>query len=65
MIDLLILALVLLIVLAIIANHIRVIPEYQRLVILRLGRVRRIAGPGLVVLVPLIDKGIVVDLREQ
>ncbi|MEM4790179.1 MAG: SPFH domain-containing protein [Thermofilum sp.] len=65
MIDLLILALALLIVLAIIANHIRVIPEYQRLVILRLGRVRRIAGPGLVVLVPLIDKGIVVDLREQ
>ncbi|MEM1631539.1 MAG: SPFH domain-containing protein [Thermofilum sp.] len=65
MVDLLILALVLLIVLAIIAGHIRVIPEYQRLVILRLGRVRRIAGPGLVVLVPLIDKGIVVDLREQ
>ena len=49
----------------IIASYIRIVPEYQRLVVLRLGRVVRIAGPGLVFLVPFIEQGITVDLREQ
>ncbi|MCI4409073.1 MAG: SPFH/Band 7/PHB domain protein [Thermofilum sp.] len=49
----------------IIASYIRIVPEYQRLVVLRLGRVVRVAGPGLVFLVPFIDQGITVDLREQ
>ncbi|MCC6004372.1 MAG: SPFH/Band 7/PHB domain protein [Thermofilum sp.] len=49
----------------IIASYIRIVPEYQRLVVLRLGRVVRIAGPGLVILVPFIEQGITVDLREQ
>jgi len=49
----------------IIASYIRIVPEYQRLVVLRLGRVVRIAGPGLIFLVPFIERGIIVDLREQ
>jgi regulator of protease activity HflC (stomatin/prohibitin superfamily) len=49
----------------IIASYIRIVPEYQRLVVLRLGRVVKIAGPGLVFLVPFIEQGITVDLREQ
>jgi regulator of protease activity HflC (stomatin/prohibitin superfamily) len=63
--DIFLLFLVLAVVVAIIAPNIKIVPEYQRLVVLRLGRVIGAAGPGLVILVPFIDRGIVVDLREQ
>ncbi len=52
-------------------NAVRIIPEYQRLVVFRLGRVlpseKRLiggSGPGLVLLSPGIDRGVKVDLRE-
>jgi len=44
---------------------IRVVREYQRLVVFRLGRVLGAKGPGLVVLIPVIDQPVRVDLREQ
>lgn len=50
---------------SIIASSIRIVPEYQRIVVLRLGRVVKVAGPGIVLLIPFIDRGILVDLREQ
>jgi regulator of protease activity HflC (stomatin/prohibitin superfamily) len=55
------------IVLAIIllASAIRVVPEYMRLVVFRLGRCVGSKGPGLVILIPIIDRGVSVDLREQ
>ncbi len=65
MIDLLFLILVLLILGYIIWSSIKIVPEYQRLVVFRLGRAIKVAGPGLVFLIPFIDKGVVVDLREQ
>ncbi len=44
----------------------KIVPEYQRLVVLRLGKVlHEPKGPGIVILIPLIDKGIRVDLREK
>ncbi len=43
---------------------IRIIPEYQRIVVFRLGRLLGTKGPGLVWLIPFFDKGTVVDLRE-
>jgi regulator of protease activity HflC (stomatin/prohibitin superfamily) len=46
------------------ANAIRIMPEYQRLVVFRLGRLIGTKGPGLVILIPFIDKGSKVDLRE-
>lgn len=46
-------------------NAIRIVPEYQRLVIFRLGRSIGAKGPGLVFLIPFIDRGVRVDLREQ
>jgi regulator of protease activity HflC (stomatin/prohibitin superfamily) len=52
------------IILGIVASHIKVIPEYKRLVIFRLGKLIAIKGPGLVFLVPIIDRGVEVDLRE-
>ena len=48
------------------ANAIRVVPEYQRLVVFRLGRVQpQPKGPGIVILIPVIDRAVRVDLREQ
>jgi regulator of protease activity HflC (stomatin/prohibitin superfamily) len=54
-----------LIVLIVVALAIRVVPEYQRLVVLRLGRVIGAKGPGLVLLIPVVDRGVRVDLRER
>jgi regulator of protease activity HflC (stomatin/prohibitin superfamily) len=50
---------------AFLANALWVVPEYQRLVVFRLGRVREAKGPGLVVLIPVVDRGVRVDLRER
>jgi regulator of protease activity HflC (stomatin/prohibitin superfamily) len=52
-------------VLVVLPLAIRVVPEYQRLVVLRLGRVVGAKGPGLVLLIPLVDRGVRVDLRER
>lgn len=46
-------------------NAIRVLQEYQRLVVFRLGRCIGARGPGLVLLIPVIDRAIKVDLRER
>jgi regulator of protease activity HflC (stomatin/prohibitin superfamily) len=53
------------VVLVILFNAIRIVPEYQRLVVFRLGRCVGERGPGLVLLVPIIDRAVRVDLREQ
>ncbi len=53
------------VVVGILATSIRVVPEYQRLVVFRLGRVLGQKGPGLVLLFPIIDSARTVDLREQ
>ncbi len=46
-------------------NAIRIVPEYQRLVVFRLGRSIGSKGPGIVFLIPVIDRAVKVDLREQ
>jgi regulator of protease activity HflC (stomatin/prohibitin superfamily) len=51
-------------VLLVLFKAIRIVPEYQRLVVFRLGRLLATKGPGLVILIPFIDKGTIVDLRE-
>ena len=52
-------------VLALIASAIRIVPEYQRLVVFRLGRCVGSRGPGIVFLIPVVDRAVKVDLREQ
>jgi len=54
------------------ANAIRIVPEYQRLVVFWLGRVQQPgprlfggSGPGVVLLVPGFHRAVKVDLREQ
>ena len=47
----------------ILANAVRVVREYERLVVFRLGRVIGERGPGLVLLIPLVDRAVKVGLR--
>lgn len=54
-----------LVVLALLVSAIRIIPEYQRLVVFRLGRCVGAKGPGVIFLIPVVDRGVKVDLREQ
>ena len=42
---------------------VRIVPEYERGVIFRLGRVQGAKGPGLFFIIPFIDKMVKVDLR--
>ena len=54
---------ILLIVLLILSSSVRIVPEYKRLVIFRLGRLAGSRGPGIVFLIPIIDRPVSVDLR--
>ncbi|MDW8434501.1 MAG: slipin family protein [Aquificaceae bacterium] len=45
------------------AAAVKIVPEYQRAVIFRLGRAIGAKGPGLFILIPIIDKMVKVDLR--
>jgi len=45
-------------------NGIRIVREYQRLVVFRLGRSIGQKGPGVVYLIPVVDRAVLVDLRE-
>jgi regulator of protease activity HflC (stomatin/prohibitin superfamily) len=56
---------VLIIGLLMLGSAIRIVPEYRRLVVFRLGRCIGAKGPGVVFLIPVVDRGVVVDLREQ
>jgi regulator of protease activity HflC (stomatin/prohibitin superfamily) len=47
------------------ASAIRIVQEYERLVVFRLGRSMGERGPGLILLWPFIERGVKVDLREQ
>lgn len=63
--TLIVLGLFVVVVLVIILTHLKIVPEYKRLVVFRLGKIIGIKGPGLVFLVPIIDSGTWIDLREM
>jgi regulator of protease activity HflC (stomatin/prohibitin superfamily) len=56
---------VLLVVLIGLARAVKIVREYQRIVLFRLGRAIGIRGPGLVLINPVTDRTSLVDLREQ
>jgi regulator of protease activity HflC (stomatin/prohibitin superfamily) len=58
-------ALILLFVILVLPNAIKIVPEYQRLVLFRLGRCVGIRGPGFVLIIPIIDRVVRADLRER
>jgi regulator of protease activity HflC (stomatin/prohibitin superfamily) len=45
------------------ASALRVLNEYERAVIFRLGRIIHTKGPGLIILIPVVDKMVKVDMR--
>jgi regulator of protease activity HflC (stomatin/prohibitin superfamily) len=51
-------------ILVLVPRAIKIVPEYSRLVLFRLGRCVGIRGPGLVIIIPIIDRVVRVDLRE-
>jgi regulator of protease activity HflC (stomatin/prohibitin superfamily) len=60
-----IVVLVLVLIAVIAYSSIRIVREYQRLVLFRLGRCVGERGPGLVLLFPIADQPVRIDLREQ
>jgi regulator of protease activity HflC (stomatin/prohibitin superfamily) len=59
----LVLAVVLALVVALAGASVRVLREYERAVVFRLGRLLEQKGPGLILLIPVIDRMVRVDLR--
>jgi len=45
------------------AAAIRILNEYERAVIFRLGRIIGAKGPGLIILIPIVDRMVRVDMR--
>ncbi len=56
---------VLVVAFVLLATAVRIVPEYQRLVVFRLGRCVGEKGPGIIFLIPIVDQARKVDLREQ
>ena len=54
----------LIVILILLMMSVRVVPEFGRLVVFRLGRCRGAKGPGLLFLMPVMDRAVKVDLRE-
>jgi len=54
---------ILILILLFLASAIRVLAEYERGVIFRLGRVIAAKGPGLIILIPIIDRMVKISLR--
>ena len=52
-------------VLALIAASLKILPEYERGVVFLLGRFQRVKGPGLRIVVPVIQRLVRVDLRVR
>jgi regulator of protease activity HflC (stomatin/prohibitin superfamily) len=63
--TLVILIVIFLLFLYLIGSVIRIVPEYQRLVILALGRYAGTRGPGIVIVLPLLERAITRDMRES
>jgi regulator of protease activity HflC (stomatin/prohibitin superfamily) len=53
------------IILAILFYSIRILREYERAVVFLLGRLWKVKGPGLVIIVPIIQQMVRVDLRTR
>ena len=54
---------VIVLVILFLANAIRILNEYERGVIFRLGRVIQAKGPGIIILIPVLDRMVKVSLR--
>ena len=65
MVGVIVLAVVAFLIFVIALKSVRIVRPYQRGVVERLGRFRHTVDPGLRIIVPFIDRIILVDMREQ
>ncbi|MDQ6670210.1 MAG: SPFH domain-containing protein, partial [Chloroflexota bacterium] len=63
-VNLVLLVVALVIIGGVASQSVRVVREYRRLVVFRLGKCIGARGPGPVFLIPFVDRPVVVDLRE-
>ena len=63
--TLVLLGIILFAVFLLLVNMIRIVREYERLVVFRFGRCVGQKGPGIILLIPVVDVATRVDLREQ
>jgi len=61
--NLLVFAVIAFAIFVLITSAIKVVQEYERGVIFRLGRVAGVKGPGIIFLIPFIDRMVKIDLR--
>src|SRR3954447_26706085 len=61
--ELLALVIVVALLVTLAASSVRILREYERAVVFRLGRLLGIKGPGLILLIPWVDRMVRVDLR--
>ncbi len=60
-----VIGIILFFVLIVLASAIKIVKEYQRAVIFRLGRVVGARGPGIFFIIPVFEKAVVIDLRTR
>jgi regulator of protease activity HflC (stomatin/prohibitin superfamily) len=65
MTGLIVVGIVVVLLLFVLSRAIRIVREYQRIVLFRLGRCVGTRGPGLIFIIPILDKVSLVDLRER
>lgn len=54
---------VLLVLILILSQSIKMVNEYERVVIFRLGRLSGVKGPGIFLIIPIVDRALKIDLR--
>jgi regulator of protease activity HflC (stomatin/prohibitin superfamily) len=54
---------VIIVVIALLASAVKITREYERGVVFRLGRLLRAKGPGVIFLIPIVDRMVRIDLR--
>ena len=57
------LAILLILIILFLSSAIRILREYERGVVFRLGRILKAKGPGLIILIPVIDKMVKISMR--
>ena len=50
---------------ALLAYSLRILPEYERGVVFLLGRLQKVKGPGLIIIIPVVQRMVRVDLRTR
>jgi len=58
-----IIGIIVLVVIIILSMAVKIVPEYERGVLFRLGRLVGQRGPGLFLIIPFVDRMLKVDLR--